>query len=158
VQDPSSQVVPGLRYEGMLEIWSINGGLRYEHFCLTIGPHYSLLELSLWQYSSGKAHMTTLPWMSSCTDAYNVGAKTHPGGKVVSAVIILSSFRPPLLAWLEQHVLSVSYIASYIIHSLVSRLSHMQTKIWRKGESLGYFVTWETSRLIEHGKTKPQVS
>jgi len=29
VQDPSSQVVPGLRYEGMLEIWSINGGLHY---------------------------------------------------------------------------------------------------------------------------------
>jgi len=35
VQDPSSQVVPGLRYEGMLEIWSINGGLRYQSSCFS---------------------------------------------------------------------------------------------------------------------------
>ena len=32
--------------------------------------------------------------------------------------------------------------------SLVPRLSHAWTKIEKKGESLGYFVTWETLRLI----------
>jgi len=75
----------------------------YEHFCLPIDRHCSNdpLQCLLAVQLSGKAHKDSDYTAMSAIVYWRLHAKTHPGGKVVSAVITFVSFSLPLLVLLN---------------------------------------------------------
>ena len=82
------------------ELWALSSSADNLDNCLS-----TCFDLG-WQYNTKERPtniLATLPWLLSCTKS--LCAKTYPGGEVVSAVIFILFFWPPLLVQLEQHVI-----------------------------------------------------
>ena len=112
--------------------WNSLWWWSYEHFCHPVGCHCSSTCFDVrWQYSSQERERPMKILIYTAKNAiihWHLGAKTHPGSKVVSAVIIFCFLLAPLLTQLEQHAYHImcanwnELLAVYVIRQPLSKV------------------------------------